>query len=85
MKRPAPRKSVCDAPGCGLVIARGKLMCSAHWLATPIHLRRAISDAWRERRIHDWSANCLEARSLHASTAARRAAVSAIPTRKHEP
>ena len=78
MKRALPRKSVCDAPGCGLVIARGKLMCRAHWFATPIHLRRAISDAWRERRIRDWSANCLEARSYHAVSADRRAAVSTI-------
>lgn len=84
MKRSASNKTVCDAPGCGLVIARGKLMCRAHWFGTPVGLRRAISDAWRERRIRDWSANCLEARSYHASTAGRRAAVSAIPTRKHE-
>lgn len=50
-------------------------MCRAHWFGTPVHLRRAISDAWREKRIKDWSANCLEARKYHATKAERAANV----------
>lgn len=76
-----PKHSTCDAPGCGLVVSRGKLMCRAHWFATPSHLRRAISDAWQAKRITEWSGHCLEARTFHAGTAARRTAIS---TRKHE-
>lgn len=81
---PAAQKRTCDAPGCTVPVKRGMLMCLAHWFATPIHLRREISACWKERRITDWSANCLEARAYHAGTAARRAAITANPTRKHE-
>ncbi|ATI54480.1 hypothetical protein [Sphingomonas melonis] len=85
-RRPAPvaQKRTCDAPGCTVPVKRGMLMCLAHWNATPIHLRRAISAAWKEGSIRDWSANCLEARTYHADTAARRAVVAANLTRKHE-
>lgn len=67
MTRRAPRPpSVCDAPGCKVEIPRGRLMCRPHWFAVPRPLRLAISAAWKERRIRDWSANCLEARSFLA-------------------
>lgn len=82
MTRPKP--STCDAPGCNLTIARGKLMCRAHWFATPAPLRRAISDAWQARRLTEWSGHCLEARTFHAGTAGRRDAIAANSTRKHE-
>ncbi|HEY0624645.1 hypothetical protein [Sphingomonas sp.] len=61
-----PGISMCDAPNCRERIPRGKLMCRAHWFRLPAPLRRAISDAWKEGRIRDWSANCLEARSFIA-------------------
>jgi hypothetical protein len=75
MTRPARKPTICDAPGCSVEIQRGKLMCRAHWFGTPAPLRRAISDAWKERRIRDWSANCLNARNYHATTADRTAAM----------
>jgi hypothetical protein len=78
------KASTCDAPGCELVVSRGKLMCRAHWFATPSHLRRAISDAWQAKRITEWSGHCLEARAYHAGTERRRAAITADSTRKHE-
>lgn len=84
MRRAPARLRTCDAPRCPEPVSAGKLMCRAHWFATPIHLRRAISGAWKGGRIRDWSANCLEARKLHAGTDQRRAAIAAIPTRKHE-
>lgn len=80
-RAPAAPTRTCDAPGCTVPVKRGILMCLAHWRATPIHLRRAIGAAWKEGRIRDWSANCLEARTYHAGNAARRADISA---RKHE-
>lgn len=85
MRRPPARPRTCDAPRCPERVANGKLMCRAHWFGTPIQLRRAISDAWREKRIKDWSTNCLEARNYHAAKAPRAAAFIVIPTRKHEP
>jgi len=78
------RPSTCDAPGCNIVIPRGQLMCRAHWFATPIHLRRAISDAWKARRMTEWSGHCFEARAFHTGTAIRRAAITANSTRKHD-
>lgn len=39
-------------------------MCRPHWYALPRIMREAISDAWRERRLRDWSANCLTARTF---------------------
>lgn len=78
------KPSTCDAPGCTLVIPRGQLMCRAHWFGTPATLRRAISDAWKAKRITEWSSHCLEARKYHASAAIRREAVAANFTRKHE-
>ena len=75
MRSPPARQSRCDAPGCTEPLSFGKLMCRAHWYATPVHLRRAIGDAWREGRIRDWSANCLEARNFHAGRANRAAAL----------
>jgi hypothetical protein len=69
MTRRAPRPPrTCDAPGCAIVVPRGKLMCRDHWYATPRPLRQEISAAWKEGRIRDWSANCLSARSFHAGT-----------------
>lgn len=67
MPRRTPRSpSRCDAPNCQVEIPRGRLMCRAHWFAVPYRLRQAISAAWKERRIRDWSANCFEARSYLA-------------------
>lgn len=67
MNRRCRGKSMCDAPGCSVAITRGKLMCRDHWFALPRPLREAIGSAWREGRIRDWSANCLEARSFLAN------------------
>lgn len=69
-RRPRP-KHICGAPGCTVEIRRGMLMCRDHWYQVPRPLRLAITSAWKERRIHDWSANCLEARRLLAAGAAR--------------
>jgi hypothetical protein len=69
-RRVARPPSTCDVPGCSSLIPRGRLMCRPHWYATPHLLREAISLAWKERRIRDWSANCLSARSYHAGIAA---------------
>ena len=60
--------SVCSATGCSVEIQRGKLMCREHWFALPRPLRAAITSAWKERRLRDWSANCLEARAFLAGT-----------------
>jgi hypothetical protein len=57
--------STCDVPGCNVEIRRGMLMCLSHWRRTPRMLREAISSAWKDRRIKDWSNNCLEARRWH--------------------
>lgn len=65
MKR-ARTQRVCDAPGCTVPVKRGILMCRAHWFRLPRPLREAIGQAWRDRRIRDWSANCLEARGYLA-------------------
>ena len=74
-RRLKPRPpSYCDAPGCDQVVRRGMLMCRPHWFAVPKPLRDAIGTAWKDRRIRDWSANCLEARRILAN-----------PTGKHEP
>ncbi len=69
-KRPA---RTCDAPGCAVIVPRGKLMCRDHWFAVPRPLRQAITESWREKRIRDWSANCLEARNYHARLQRERA------------
>jgi hypothetical protein len=85
MTRRAPAQPrTCDAPGCSQPVATGKLMCRAHWFATPIQLRRAIGETWKAGQIRAWSANCLEARSYHADLAASRAGFEPNPTRKHE-
>jgi hypothetical protein len=44
-------------------------MCRPHWFALPRNLRLEIGAAWKERRIRDWSANCLAARTYLARTA----------------
>jgi hypothetical protein len=67
MKRTTPRPpSRCGAPGCISEIPRSRLMSRPHWFAVPYPLRQAINAAWKEGRIRDWSANCLEARSYLA-------------------
>lgn len=58
--------STCGTPSCDEQIPRGRLMCRPHWFALPRPLREAINSAWRERRIRDWSVNCLEARRFLA-------------------
>lgn len=60
-RRPA---RTCHAAGCQAAIGPGKLMCRTHWYALPWQLRTEINASWREKRIRDWSANCLEARRL---------------------
>ncbi|MDB5663416.1 MAG: hypothetical protein JWN59_1754 [Sphingomonas bacterium] len=65
MKRAPRPPSICDAPGCTVEVRRGILMCRPHWFRTPRLLREAISAAWAEKRIRDWSAACLEARRWH--------------------
>ncbi len=67
MKSRTRPTTVCHAPGCAEEISRGKLMCRPHWFALPGPLRQAISSAWKERRLADWSANCLEARRVLAT------------------
>lgn len=67
MTRAAHPARVCDAPGCISTVKPGFLMCRPHWFATPRPLREAISAAWKDRRIRDWSAHCLEARNFHAN------------------
>lgn len=70
-RRPTRAASICHAPRCTERVDRGKLMCRGHWFALPPELRRAISDSWKQRRLADWSANCLEARRVLAERAAR--------------
>lgn len=70
MKSRTRPKSICHAPECAEEISCGKLMCRPHWFALPRPLRQAISSAWKERRLADWSANCLEARRVLATTPA---------------
>ncbi|RDE04666.1 hypothetical protein [Sphingomonas aracearum] len=77
MTRRVRRTRTCDAPGCTVEVTRGILMCRPHWFALPRPLRQAINAAWKERRIHEWSANCLEARSFLARSAEPAPAVSA--------
>ena len=60
------RPSICEAPGCREEIRRGRLMCRPHWFALPYHLRREITAAWKDGRIREWSALCLQARGLAA-------------------
>ncbi len=72
-RRSARPPSTCDAPGCGLTIPRGRLMCRDHWYKVPRPLRLEISAAWKEGRIRDWSANCLEARRFLSTTPDRAA------------
>jgi hypothetical protein len=67
--------SKCGALHCNEVIPRGKLMCRAHWLALPRHLREEISSAWKQRRVAHWSANVLEARVFLAPKITRSAEI----------
>lgn len=76
MTRRTRKPSICDAPGCDVVIPRGRLMCRSHWFQVPRQLREAINETWRSKAIRAWSANCLEARSFLARQA-RAAAESA--------
>ena len=70
-----PKPSRCDAPRCTETVKRGMLMCRAHWFALPKPLREAISLTWKQRRLADWSANCLEARTFLAARETRTAQV----------
>ena len=62
---PRPPRHTCDAPGCSAERKPKQLMCRPCWFRTPKPLRDAISVSWREGRIREWSANCLEARRWH--------------------
>ncbi|MDH4743128.1 hypothetical protein OMP43_03745 [Sphingomonas sp. CBMAI 2297] len=84
MKSRTRPKSICHAPECAEEISCGKLMCRPHWFALPRPLRQAISSAWKERRLADWSANCLEARRLLATTQAPATRTTVTPERAFE-
>lgn len=66
-RRRTPPPRLCDAPGCTRTVSRGMLMCRPHWYALPRQLAHAIGAAWKEGRIRDWSAHCLEARNFLAT------------------
>ncbi|WP_156680041.1 hypothetical protein [Sphingomonas profundi] len=57
----------CGAPGCKEAVRNSHVMCRPHWLRTPRHLRDAINSAWADRRLEDWSAAILEARTWHTA------------------
>lgn len=84
MTRRARPNSVCGAPGCDVAVARVKLMCRAHWFATPKPLRDAISESWKAGRFREWSGHCLEARRFHAGSPPAPAAPAVTPERFQE-
>ena len=79
--RRARPNGTCDAPGCDVAVPRGKLMCRAHWFATPKPLRDAINESWKAGRYREWFGHCLDTRRFHAGQPAPAPAPAVTPER----